>query len=368
MKCKGCGRNIPDQSLYCNWCGKYQLKKPKTEITVPKPIQLPSGAWRIQLRKEGISITSDTPDSCKKKALQARKQWLSDEAAGLHEPLPETKTLGQVIDDYISAKKLVLSPSTISGYQSIRDNRFRYHMNDDALSLSPQNIINDEILSGASAKTVTNAWALCQSALKYAEIDTAQPKLPRKIKSERKWLDYNQIQIFLKAVYGQPCELGALLALHSLRRSEIFGLRPSDYDANTQVIHIRGAMLSTIQSGWIRTELNKNDTSRRDIPVLIPRLHELLSAIDKSEDYIIGDTQKNLYRQINRICAENGLPETGLHGLRHSFASLAYHLRWQKMSTMQIGGWKNSKVLDEIYTHNADLEDDLKSMREYFRE
>ena len=368
MKCKGCGRNIPDASIYCNWCGKYQLKKDKSAITVPKPVQAPSGQWRIQLRKEHINIMASTPDACTKKAIAARRQWRADEAAGLHEEPVKVLTLGEVVDNYIAAKTPTLSPSTISSYQSKRDNSFKDHWDDNVLELVPQQIINDEIDAKYAPKTIYNAWGLCSSALKYAGISFTPPTLPRRVPAERNWLDYKQIQIFLTAIYGQPCEMGALLALHSLRRSEIFGLRPKDYDAKAQIIHIRGAMLSTIQDGWIRTELNKNDTSRRDVPVIIPRLHELLSAVDKKADYIIGDTQKNLYREINAVCESVGLPQPGLHGLRHSFASLAYHLGWKKLSTQQIGGWKNSKVLDAIYTHNSDLDADIETMREYFRE
>lgn len=367
MRCKSCGADIPDKSLYCNWCGKYQLKKPKDEINVPRPIQLPSGNWRIQLRREGISVVKKTPDACKKEAIRLRKQWLEDETLGLHIPPPVIPTLGKIIDDYIHSREKTRSQTTIDGYWNVRNNRFKSYMDQDVDDIDFQQMIDDELEKGYSAKTIYNAWGVCRPALKYAKLEFDAPTLPRMTKKDRNWLDYKQISIFLKAIQGQPCELGALLALHSLRRSELFGLRPKDYDAANKIIHIRGAMHST-RGGWIRTELNKNDTSRRDVPVIIPRLEELLAKINPEDEYIIGDTQKNLYREINRICSDNGLPEAGLHGLRHSFASLAYHLNWKKKSTMQVGGWKNSHVLDEIYTHNADLEDDIKTMREHFHE
>ena len=367
MKCKSCGRTIEDNSLYCNWCGKRQVKKEKTAITVPKAVQLPSGQWRIQLRKEKISVTAKTPEACERKAIEARKQWLKDEEAGLHVEPEKIVTLGEVVDSYIDSRRSTRAISTIDGYENIRRNRFQPYMKLDAANIDYQQMIDDEILSGKSAKTIYNAWGLCRPALKANKIEFDSPVLPRMRKSDRNWLDYNQIQVFLKAIEGEPCELGALLALHSLRRSELFGLRPQDYDKKQQLIHIRGAMVS-VSSGWIRTDYNKTDTSRRDVPVIIPRLMVLLNQVDRGKDYIIGDSQKNLYREINKICKAVSLPETGLHGLRHSFASLAYHLNWKKLSTQQIGGWRNSRILDEIYTHNADLEADLKAMREYFRE
>ena len=366
MKCKRCARQIPDNSAFCNWCGAYQLKKLTDEVKVPTPKQLPSGSWRIWLEREKLSVVRKTPDACRKEAIRLRKQWLKDEAEGKHEPPPRIVTLGEVLDTYIASRTATLSASTISGYQSIRDNRFKLHMDDDVSELNPQQIIDDEIALGIGPKTISNAWNLCVSALRQSKVQFDSPRLPRIVKHERDWLDYNQIQIFLKAIENKPCELGALLALHSLRRSELFGLKTANYDAKRQIIHVRGAMLSTIQSGWVYSELNKNDTSRRDVPILIPRLHELLRKADKKSEFVIGDTQKNLYREINAVCRDCGLPEPGLHGLRHSFASLAYHLGWKKLSTQQIGGWKNSKILDEIYTHNADLDKDLKTMRAYF--
>ena len=36
MKCKRCKREIPDNSIYCNWCGHKQLTD-STEVRVPAP-------------------------------------------------------------------------------------------------------------------------------------------------------------------------------------------------------------------------------------------------------------------------------------------------------------------------------------------
>ncbi len=76
MKCrnKGCGREIDDDSIYCKWCGEKQIRdrKKKDEISVPKPRRLKSGAWNIELRAEGASITEPTPELCQAKARAIR--------------------------------------------------------------------------------------------------------------------------------------------------------------------------------------------------------------------------------------------------------------------------------------------------------
>jgi integrase len=112
--------------------------------------------------------------------------------------------------------------------------------------------------------------------------------------------------------------------------------------------------------------LNKTDSSQRTVRIIIPRLLQLLNRIDKNAEWVVDDNEKRLYDQVNRICSKAGLPPVGIHGLRHSFASLAYHLGWKELSTMQMGGWSNSKIVHEIYTHNADLESDVQSMVSYY--
>ena len=373
MICKNCKRTIPQNSLYCNWCGKYQLPKKTKKISVPTPKRLPSGSWRIYLEREKKSITADTPDDCILQATEYRKQWEIDEAAGLHIPPPRVTTLHSVVEDYITSKEPVRSPSTIDGYNNILRNRFKNYMDLDVHAIDFQKMVNDELLKGVSAKTVRNAWGLVSSALSKEKIVFEPPSLPRLAKKERSWLTYEQINIFLAVIRESKYELPAILALHSLRKSELCGLRINDCDLTKQVIHIRGALVKTI-NGYVYTKLNKTDSSSRDVPILIPRLTELLDNIinnnssshQSASQYVVSLPRNNIYKEINKVCRQAGLPEVGIHGLRHSFASLAYHLGWKKMSTMAVGGWRNSKVLDEIYTHNADLQADVKTMQDFF--
>ena len=379
MNCRICKRHIPDNSLYCNWCGTYQLTKKTKEVTVPTPKQLPSGNWRVYLEREQQSVTAETPEACKAQAIAIRKQWEIDEAAGLHIPPPQVTTLHSVLSDYITSREPVRSPSTIDGYNNILRNRFKDYMDLDVHAIDFQKMINDEVLKGVSAKTIINAWGLVRSSLEHSKIQIERPTLPRASRADRSWLDFNQIKLFLSAIRGSEYELPALLALHSLRKSELLGLRFSDYDASKNLIRVKGALLKT-SVGYVYSELNKTDSSSRDIPIIIPRLTELLNNIiynntlssslssRDANSFIVEQPRDGIYKAINQACLNAGLPPVGIHGLRHSFASLAYHLGWKKMTTMQVGGWHNSKVLDAIYTHNADFDADISTMVTFFAE
>lgn len=83
MKCKQCGREIPEAAIFCYWCGVKQLRerRKKDAIKVPKPRQLRSGAWNIELRAEGQSITEATAEICEAKARAIRAGFIEAKKA-----------------------------------------------------------------------------------------------------------------------------------------------------------------------------------------------------------------------------------------------------------------------------------------------
>ena len=121
MKCKHCKNDIPDNSIFCLYCGERVVKerKKKDEIKVPAPRQLKSGKWNIELRAEGQSITEDTAEQCTAKAKAIRAGFVEVKKR------PSAVTLEKAIDNYIEVRSNVLSPSTLVGYKSVKKNRFK---------------------------------------------------------------------------------------------------------------------------------------------------------------------------------------------------------------------------------------------------
>lgn len=329
-------------------------------MNVPKATRKPNGKWAIQLRLKNSDgdtvsyyILEDTEAKAKAKAAAYK-------AALKAEMMPEKrkgtdKTLRQAIDEYIAKRSNVLSPSTIRGYRTIEGTRFASVMDKPLSGVKDwQKVVNDEA-GVCSAKTLKNAWFLVNSALRENKI-TVSVDLPPVVKPDKKWLTPEQTLVFVEAVKGKWCEIGALLALHGLRRSEIFGLNWSAVDLAAGTIKVRGAVVLGEDNQTHAKKANKTAASARTVRIMIPALFEAMEAVEDKTGAVVKGNMNALYSAINRVCASSGLPEVGVHGLRHSFASLCYHLGISEMETMKRGGWSNLATVHEIYTHISEAD------------
>lgn len=377
MICKSCKKKIPEGSAFCNHCGVRQGRAPKQkdEIRVPEPKKTPSGRYRIQLRAEGESVTEDTPALAVAKARAIR--------AGFIEQKKKTGaklSLGDAIDTYISNTDNLFSPATKRGYSIIRRNRFQSYMDVDIKTFTDWQAMVNEEKKLCSTKTLHNAWGLVSAVLNFNKITPPKVKLSQVIVPDQPWLTYEQIPLFCKAIYGEPCELGALLALSSLRRSELCAVTPDHVAVDGSSVLVSGAIVPDENNTFVHKDENKTQQSRRTVPVFIPRLRELLCAMDRDCDFIVSMHPDTLRKRVNAICKKAGLPEVGLHGLRRSFASLGHHLGLSEQEVMAIGGWEDyqtvhkhylklsakdhlrgHKKMERYYTKNANLLSDFHS-------
>lgn len=102
-----------------------------------------------------------------------------------------------------------------------------------------------------------------------------------------------------------------------------------------------------------RKAQNKNATSTRNVSMMIPELATVIQRNQKPTGPVLDITQNSLRSAIKKICREHDLPDVDVHGLRHSFASLAYHLQVPERIAMEIGGWADATTMHKIYTHIA---------------
>lgn len=334
-------------------------------MKTPKARQLPSGAWFCRVRIDGkdISITRDTEKEAVAEAMAVK--------AGIKEASkkPKKKTVTKAIDDYIEARRNILSPSTIRGYKTIQDNRFQALMKKDIFSITQeecQRAVNLEA-KVVKAKTLTNSWRFVSSVIFEETGNRFYIRLPQIIPAERPWLTPEQIPVFVEAVKGDPIEIPALLALSSLRRSELINLRWKDVDLSKGLLRVNGAAVFDENGQLVRKQETKNKTSRRNVPI-IPPLMDALQAAEQKGEYVVTWHPNAIMCRVNRVCSAHGLPEVGLHGLRHSFASLSYHLNIPEKVVMEIGGWADNQTMRKIYTHisQKDVSDHATALTGFF--
>lgn len=321
---------------------------------IPEPKETPSG-WRIQLRINGqsIPVLADTPKECKRQAALIKAQA---QAAG--KPVKKCDlTLSHAIDAYIAERSNTLSPSTVRGYRIIQRTRFQSTMPRVLSRISPsewRGIVNDE-LGIVSRKTVKNAWAFIKSVLSAQGIDVdnaVKVSQPRK-KRDANWLEPDEIKKFVAAAADDPLCVPMLLALMSMRISEIDALRWENIDPHADFIHTTGARIRNENNEYVLKAEQKNLESDRNVPLLIPELRAAILRDWKPEGKVLSVCQTTLRCAVERTCARAGVRRVTVHQLRHSFASLSAHLRIPAEISMEIGGWNNDKIMKEIYTHIA---------------
>lgn len=334
-------------------------------MKLPKARQLPSGSWlcRVYVNGRSYNITRSTEKEAVAEALAIKNGIKAGDQR------KKKKTLTQAIDAYIEARTNVLSPATIRGYRIIQANRFQAMMQRDIHSVTQeqwQQAVNTEARK-FSSKTLVNSWRFVSSVITEETGRRLSIRLPQVVTESRPWLTPEEIQTFIAAIHGSSVEIPALLALSSLRSSELLNLRWKDIDLTAGVLHVNGSAVFDSEGNLVRKRETKNKTSRRAVPIITP-LAAALAAAPRHSEYVVTMTANGIYKAINRICAENGLPAVGIHGLRHSFASLAYHLNLPEKVAMEIGGWADNQTMHKIYTHisQQQVADHAKALTAFF--
>ena len=333
------------------------------KIKVPEAEKLPSGSYRCRVMVNGQkkSFTAPTKREAEQAALEYKIGLLAEE-----NEKPEI-TIRKAIDEYLTLKSGVLSPASVRGHR-IKQRCYLQSIMDIPLSELSVSAIQQAInTEKCSQKTIRETWALIRPALKRYGV-SYDVSLPAVQSDEHAFLSAEEIPVFLKEAEGSKYEIAFLLALHSLRVSEILGLRWENVDLEKQSITVRGATLFDENNKLVNKPTNKNRSSRRTIPIMIPRLFQLLSDAERTSEFVVIANPNSIRASANKICRKANLPEVGTHGLRHSFCSLAYKLGISEKVTMQLGGWSDYGTMRKIYTHiaQADISDSVQQIKNFF--
>lgn len=336
-----------------------------------EPVQLASGSWRCQV-STGVknekgryiydSVTADTAREVRRLALNLEDEYRQKRRD------PTSITLDAAILKYENARSNILSPSTIRGYEIIRKNRFASLMDMKISKINKQvlqNAVNEESKT-CSPKTVANAYGLVRSVIgSYTGVSFTGIRLPQIPDNEKEFLDTAQIMKFIEFCEGDSCEIPMLMAVWlGIRRSEILGIRWESIDFENKKIRIENAVVPDKNNKFVSNNRTKTKKSRRVLrcpgyilqKLLVYRNAELkkLKAENPEAELsglIFHINPETLRKHVKKTCARAGITEVGVHGLRHTNASVMLTLGIADKIAMQRGGWSNEKTMKEIYQH-----------------
>ena len=211
-----------------------------------------------------------------------------------------------------------LTPLRIQGYLYEKMNQ----------GLSPNTVIKHYVML-----TTALGMAVRLEMLERSPMDRVTP--PKKKEARFSFYSPEQLQLLFSAVSGTMMELPVKLAAYlGLRRSEICGLRWENVDLEAGLLSIRE--VRTEVGGSVVLKSPKTRTSARrlgitglqDLQQVLRRAWERRRSDDPKEWVVLrqdGAPPKpdQLTRDLLTVVRRQGLPKISLHGLRHSFASVA---------------------------------------------
>ncbi len=267
--------------------------------------------------------------------------------------------------------------STLYAYRNIVRSHLAPALGETPLrALTPvmiQTYLHDRLDGGLSPNTVRKHYVLLGTALNLAvrmELLDRSPMgrvtPPKRRESAYTFYSPVQMQTLFTLVRDTMLELPVKLAAYlGLRRSEICALRWEHVDLERKILSIREAR--TEVGGRVVLKQPKTRTSVRRLGIAgLQDLQQLLETIRKSRpqarpgDWIVlredGQAPKpdQLTRDLLTAVRGAGLPPITLHGLRHSFASVANSQGVPMFDISRTLGHSSLAVTSSIYTHLFD--------------
>ena len=312
---------------------------------IPNIRQLPSGLYFCQIRMNGKSISISDEDYNKVYARAvATKAGILD--VQRH---PERITLGQAVDEYISAREGVLSPTTIRSYDVTRRLHFGNIMDKQICQITQTQLQREvsEMSQTLSPKSVRNHYILSSSVLKEHGV-SYDIRLPQKQKFDYAIPTIEDMQKIISAAKGKKIELPVMLAIMlGLRVSEIRGLRYSDITDG--IVHIKRANVKVGKQYYVKT----TKTTAGDRYLCVPeKILSLIPSDRQPDDYIVTMTQPAISYHFKKLCEGLNLSaHYRFHDLRHANASIMLALGIPNKYAQERMGHATDNMLKSVYQH-----------------
>lgn len=300
--------------------------------------------------------------------------------------LPSGITLSRWLDYWLNE---VIRPNravtTVYGYQKIIDNHIRPVLGKILLqnltAMQVQQYMNRKLEEGLSPNTIRKHHVLLSSAIGVAvkqdmlaknvvQLVSPPPERP----PQHRFYTPEQLQKLFALTAGRSMEPVVKLAGYlGMRRSEICGLKWEHVDLAEKVIYICEAR--TAANGIAVDKGPKSPSSVRrlsfagneDLCNMLQRMYQQFMR-EKSRygdlfnpcGYVVTHSHGKPYApdylsgHFTKIIRQSGLPPCTLHGLRHSFASIANSQRVSMFSICKALGHSSTTITSRVYMHLFD--------------
>ena len=335
-----------------------------------KKNELPSGNIRIQVydytddngKKHYKSFTGST---------KSEAQALATEWKNHRRELKEALSLSAACAKYIEMKASVLSPYTVTGYQTALHRIQKHPVGKIDLkvlkNIDLQRFVSD-LSPKISPKSIRNTMGLISAALGvFLPKFDLNITLPAKTKPSLYTPSAYDVQLLLDHCKTQELKLAILFAaVGTMRRGEACAVTFADVDYKNRIVNVNKTMVKIGNtSEWIVRQPKTYDSYRR---VRLPQyIIDMIKGLDQSRETVLGLTPDQVYDRFSVALKHSGLTPFRYHDLRHYAASKMHADGIPDRYIEAIGGWKpGSTVLKRVYENVIDAE--IKKIEEAFAE
>ena len=315
-----------------------------------KAVKLPSGSYRVQVidhyeYKNGkkVPVRVSFTHKSKKEALRRAAEF-----EATREGLTSALTVHDAIKRYIATKTAVLSPSTVTAYNSYLNNGIYAPIEAaDVRYLKEQDVQLwvSWVSSRKSAKYTKNVYMLFAAAVKMCGGRDYNTLLPRIKKPEVYTPTDAELVALLDYIHDKKELFAAVMlaAFGSMRRSEICALTGEDFSGNK--VRVNKAMVKETSGAWV---IKGTKTSGSERAVVLPSF--VVELIAPAHGRIVNCNPDALSNRFNRAVRFAKIPNRfTFHSLRHYYVSISHALQISEAYTMKVGGWATDSVMKRNY-------------------
>ena len=363
IQCKKCKKGLPDDALYCLYCGAPQRKNPKKKM-----YQRPDGLY-----EQKITITG------KRIAFRGRSEAEVLRKIGDYRQKQESGPLfGTVCDEWEAEVVDKMTYGTQKTYLPALKRARDEFGESFILEISAADVHRfiQQVAATYAGKTVQNQKSVLQMIFSFAIIrgytdnnPCAFVRLPKGLRHEKRMPPEDDQSEAIKANVDRENGLLPYFLLYTgCRIGEALAIRYCDIDWDRSIIRITKSVY--FQDGKPHLKEPKTEAGTREI-ILLDRLKEHLLTRDDARyiffDSVAPATESEYLRRWRAYCRDNGFidrsaeaPATGIkytrytltpHQIRHAYATMLYEAGVEAKDAQDLLGHADESTTKNTYMH-----------------